>query len=167
VRARRRHLQGALDVLLPLHVAKVDGIDRPGILLGRGFVRRDRGVAMQMAHQAGQAGNRDHLQALHQRRLGGVRFGHIEGRQPPFLGGDGHGQHAGHAAHPAIQGQLPDQAGARQVGPHLLGGQEDADGDGQIVGRALLAQVGRGQVDRQPGAGMDQSRIDEGSPDAL
>ena len=62
-------------------------------------------------------------------------------------------------ANGAVQRQLTQEEAALQVGRHLLGQDQQRDGDGQIVGGAFLAQVGGGQVDGEPAAGIGQTGV--------
>ena len=62
-----------------------------------------------------------------------------------------HRQDARGVAHLAVQPQFAQDRRSRdQVGGHLLGRGQDRQGDGQVVGRAFLLQVGGGQADHDP-----------------
>ena len=68
----------------------------------------------------------------------------------------------------SVQGQLADhQAAIQGFGRDLLGGYQDAQSDGQIVGGTFFAHRGRGQVDRDTFARVDQSGILDGRLHAL
>ncbi len=49
----------------------------------------------------------------------------------------------------------------------LFAGQEDGHGDGQVVGRALFPEVGRGQVDPDAALGEGAAGVLDGGPDAF
>ena len=78
-----------------------------------------------------------------------------------------HGQHAGHGLQRAVERQLTEQRHRAAARPELVGGDEDADGDGQVVGRAVLAPIRRRQVDRDPAGRIDEAGIADGGPDPL
>ena len=95
--------------------------------------------------------------------------------QRSFVGRDGGQQKsalrelAGEAGHREGAPDRPGGAGEAEFprdepvvqagGLQLSGGDQDAEGDGQIVERALLAQVARGEVDRGPGAGSVEAAV--------
>jgi hypothetical protein len=61
-------------------------------------------------------------------------------------------------AHGAVERELADEERALDgLGPDLFRGDQHADGDGQVVGRPGLADVGRGQVDGDALAGKEQA----------
>ena len=70
-------------------------------------------------------------------------------------------------AHQPVEGELAQEQGARDVGRGLLGGEDDAHGDGQVVGRALLAQVGGGQVDGDALLGEVEAGVADGGAHPL
>jgi len=65
-------------------------------------------------------------------RLGGVRRRHDEagGAAPPHALGDG--QRPCHGADAAVEAKLADRRKAAAVGPHLSGGLEQRQGDGEV-----------------------------------
>jgi hypothetical protein len=68
----------------------------------------------------------------------------------------------------AVERQLPDHHGARQPRRrHAALGGEDGQGDRQVVGRARLAQVARGQVDGEPRRWQRVPDMLQGRPHAL
>ena len=139
-----------LDVLLAHDVGEVGGVDRLGLEGGLyiDFNRRERFHFGQMADELGQIAHRVNVDVGHQRRLGGILGGH-EHALDPFIAGHGRQrQHALGVAGRAVQRKLAEEERAvEQVVPHLRRGGQHADGDGQVIGRAFLAQIGRGQVD--------------------
>jgi len=62
----------------------------------------------------------------------------------PLLRHARHRQDAVDMAHAAIQTQFTQNQRVIQVARHLAGGGENANSDGQIIGRPLFAQIGRG-----------------------
>ena len=75
----------------------------------------------------------------------------------------GHGQDAGHGPDPPVECQFAhdDETVAVHEG-HLFGNGQQAERDGQVVGRPLLADVGRRQVDHQFTARNPESVGSEG-----
>ena len=55
----------------------------------------------------------------------------------------------------------------QQLVPDLRRGGQHADGDGQVVGRAFLAQIGRGQVDRDALDREREAAVLDGRVDAI
>ena len=63
------------------------------------------------------------------------------------MGGERRGQGSAHGPHVAGEREFADDVEHRQVRLHLARGRQDAQGDRQVVARAFLRQIGRGQVD--------------------
>jgi hypothetical protein len=119
----------------------------------------------QMGHQCRQAFHRDYLQPFHQGSLGGIGGGDT-GNIEALLPGQGHhGKDARCVPQAPIQGKLPQKDPARDIGLYLFRGQEDPQGHRQVVGGALLANVGRGQVDGNAPIGEDAARVPDSRPD--
>ena len=89
-------------------------------------------------------------EAFGQGRLRGAVRGDEEPLDPRRLSRQGHGQHPDHGAQGPGEGQLPHKGAVRVAPIQLAGGGQNAHEDGQVVDRAGLAQVGRGQVHRDP-----------------
>ena len=70
-------------------------------------------------------------------------------------------------AHRAVQREFAQEEAAFHIGRHLLGQDQQGDGDGQIIRGAFFAQVGRGQVDGQAAAGIAETGIVDRSAHAL
>ena len=83
---------------------------------------------------------------LHHRRFMAVGLGDDDLAEAVVPGRQHHGQHAADGLDRPVEGKLADDDGIRQRSLNLSRGRQQADGDGQVVGRALLAQVGGGQV---------------------
>jgi len=62
----------------------------------------------------------------------------------------------------AIQRELAHAKRPGEIGADLAAGHEDAECHGEIIGRALFAQVGRRQVDRDPRVGELAIRVADG-----
>ena len=113
--------------------------------------RDSRRLPAQQGDQLAEVPRRLHLVAADRRRFTGVLRRHD---QPPHLlaaGPGGDGQHAADRAESSVEGQLADEERARQrrrVDDARRG--EHPDGDRDVVGGAVLAQIGRRQVDRDP-----------------
>ena len=83
-------------------------------------------------------------------------------------GGD-HGDDARGVAHHAVQREL---AGHQRIlelrrGDDLVAGEEDAEGDRQVVGGSGLLEVGRRQVDRHPADREATAGVANGGADAV
>ena len=109
----------------------------------------------------------DHLHPVDEPGLGDGRGGHDD---PPEAAPGEHRDHrqdARHGAHLAAERQLADQRHAARSGADLLRAEQDADGHRQVERGTALAQVGRGEVDRDPARRMDESGIAQRPADAL
>ena len=158
--------QRPLDVLLALDVGKVrQGFRSAGRLPGRGG--GDGLPAGQMGEQLLDALHRVDLQALGQSGLRGVVRRDKEPLYPQRPGGQGHGQHAPHRAHLAGEAHLPHKGAPLQRGVQTAGGLQDAQQNGQVVHRALLAPVGGGEVDGDPGDREFAAHVADGGPHPL
>ncbi len=100
------------------------------------------------------------------RCLGQVGLGHEQRGTPGGAGGKGHGKSTPDRPQISLEADLADH---ERVGQPLAGklpaGDEDAQRDGQVEGRAVLADVGGGQIDsdaaeRELKAGVGQGRAD-------
>ena len=96
-----------------------------------------------------------------------VGLGHDDVGEALLIGEGDHRQHAVGVAQAAVEGQLAEEDGVRQVGGHLLGAEQDADGDGQVVGGSGFLEVGRGQVDDDALHRKDAAGVADGRPHAL
>ncbi len=165
-----RHLQGPLHVLLPLDVAEVHAL--PGHLrrlLGQavGANGSDGAVAAQVADELRQAGHGQDVHPADERRLSEVRLRHEDLLAALLAGQRDHRKDAVGVAHQPVERELAQEEGARDVGRGLPGGEDDAHGDGQVVGRPLLANVGGGQVDRDALLGELEPGVADGGAHPL
>jgi hypothetical protein len=149
VAAGRGDLEGALDRILSADVAEV-GIEAAFGAEQRTQVdlrRRDRLLATQKRDRIGESRHGDDLDALDHRRLACVRRRQQQAAQPPRAGGGSDRQGAAHRFHVPVGRELAEDGVVAQdrAGQRPVGGQ-DADGDRQIEGRPLLANVRRSEV---------------------
>ena len=136
-------------MFLAFDIFEIDRIDPllAGIEAQRILVARD---GLPLAQVGGQRRKRAHginVDPLDQGRLRRVAGRHKEPLVSPLGGHARHRQDAVDVAHAAIQAELAQNQRVVHVAKDLVGGGQDAHGDGQVVGRPLLAQVGRGEVD--------------------
>ena len=102
-------------------------------------------------HQAGhvvQAVRPDDVDARHELGLPEVPQRNADAAVPGVSQGRHHGQDPGHRHDAAVEGELPEQGPRATGGADLLRGEQDADGDGDVVGSTVLASIGGGQVHR-------------------
>src|SRR5207248_548839 len=92
--------------------------------------------------------DRDHLHLTDEGGFEGVDGGDGDGGDATLAGQGDHGQDAGGVAQGAVEAELAQKEVLGGVEGELLAGGEEGDGHGQVVAGAFLAQVGRGQVDR-------------------
>lgn len=78
--------------------------------------------------------------------------------------GEGAADGAGRAGEAEFAG---DQVVVEAGGLELFGGDEDADGDGQVVERAFFAEVAGRKIDGGAGAGDFKTAVAEGGDDAV
>ncbi|MCW0461863.1 hypothetical protein NB717_002931 [Xanthomonas sacchari] len=160
----RGDLQDAPRLRLAAHVAQV----------GKG--RGDRGrrggrgqglAAVEQAADFQQGACGVGLHVLRQRGLGAV-VGRDDQGAPSLGGGQCGRQHAVDRTQFAGQGQFAEEfVLAEHLRVKLAGGGEDAQRDRQVEAAALLGQVGRGQVDRDPPCRELVLRAEQGGADAV
>jgi hypothetical protein len=101
------------------------------------------------------------------RSLGGIFPGHEHARDGARPSVGGHGQHAAHWADATVQGQL---AHEERVLIHLRGdrarGRQDADGDGNVEGCPVLAQIRRRQIHRDATERVLETAVFDGAANA-
>ena len=167
----RGDLQAALDLLLTPDLGQVDPRAR-AVGLERGLVG-DVGAqgraAVQVAEQVAEAADRQDLHAADQRRLARVILRDEGAAHPTLTGERDHREDTVEVAHRAVEAELADdhRIVEARAGIELAGGQEDAEGDRQVVGGAALAQVGRGEVDGDVAVGEAGAGIAQGGAHAL
>lgn len=165
------HLDGAAEGVLALDLGEV-----PGGSVGRDMDRDNRGMG------DGRNGEFS-FEKTHGLIEGRHRIGFDALDEGGFVGGGGRKQDAAFAE---LFGEAGEGEGAphRAGGPgeaefagdevvvdcgrlHLLGGEQDAEGDGQVVERPLLAQVAGGEVDRGADARGLEAAVAERGHDAV
>ncbi len=105
---------------------------------------------------------------LHDGGLGDVVGGDDQPRALRLSGGEGDGQHTGDGTHGAVEGELAHgQELVHVVAGDLLGGGEDGEGDGEVEGGSLFADVRGGEVDGDAMGGKGEVGVADGRPDAL
>ena len=154
VPARCGDFQRALGAPLAAHVGKVirRHMRTHHLRVGHGLFRLDGPRAAQTVDRLLQMRNRQDLHALHAGGLLRV----VRGQQQPADAAaprrNRHGERAAHADHAARQRELAHRGGAVQrLGVQHAAGCQNRQRDGQVVGRALLFDVRRGEVDCQAG----------------
>ena len=172
VPARRRDFQPALGVLLPAHFGEVGAA---GILPnvgvdGRGRLRRDQFLADEMADEADERCDRIDRHARHERGLGGIVGGDDQRREAARLRRVGNRQHPINVAHAAVEREFPDDERGRDClvrNVDLHGGEQDAEGNRQVVRRPLLADVRRGEIDGDAPGGEAAAAVADGGAHPL
>ena len=153
VAARRRDFERALGALLPAHIRKV--ADHPPLAqqlgIGPGAQRLDLLSAAEVGNRVAQMRDRQDVQSLDAGGFRRVGSGQHDRAKPVLLRRNGHRQRAAHAHHAAGEGQLPHRRHAfhRLAGKPPHGG-KNSQRNRQIIRRAFLAHVRRGEVERQP-----------------
>ncbi len=119
-----------------------------------------------MADDRPKRGARDHFETLDKGRFVRVARGHedalvAEATQPPR--GD---EHAVHVADRPVEGQLADE-GAAVGRSHLEPRENYRHRHRKVEPRAVLAKLGRRQVDGEPAARELETAVDDRRPDAV
>ena len=145
------------------------GVGLPRHLFGEvGGQQRQGAGPGQMVHDLPKVVGGEHSDPVEQGGLGGG-FPREDDRTD--IGGQsrlGEGQSTPDRAKGPVEGQLPHaQDAVDPIEVDLLRSGEDAQGEGKVVGRALLAQAGRGQVDRDALSGPAVTEVLDGTLDAL
>ena len=150
VRSCRRDLERAQGLGLAADVAHVG---RGALARGRAR-RRGVGVhaALERADRLAEVSAGVHAEALHDGGLGGVLGRDDEGGGAAVPRADGEGEHAADGPEGGVERELSEErdlfeALARGLRGLLAGG-EDAERDGQVEVRAVLAEVGGREVER-------------------
>ncbi|KAF5031758.1 hypothetical protein DSECCO2_624440 [anaerobic digester metagenome] len=166
VRAGRRDLHRALGMGLSLDLGEVLG--KGGRVAGggerRGRARRKAFLAGKKAQHLAQVVGGVDREPGHGRGLVGVGAGDDKPFRPFAPGPRRQGQHARHGLELAGKGEFTaEKESVRGPGGHRLHGREQRERQGQVVARALLAHVGRREVDgdarrRQAQTGVSQRR---------
>ena len=131
--------------------------------------RRDGLDAPQSLHDlTGRCSGEDlHLAAAGLSGLGGVLRRDVERPHPAGGGFQCHRQHAGHGPQAAVQRQLTQKGGVLRRRFQLPGGRQHGQQQGQVVHRAGLADVCRGEVDGDAAVGPLEAQILQGRMNAV
>ena len=159
-------LQRPLHVLLPHDVGKVrQGTALPSRLpaglRGHGF------LSAEMCQQLRHVLHGVDLHAVGQGRLRRVVGGHEQLADAQPGGGQRHGQHARHRAQRAAETQLAQKGRVLRQRAYLLRRRQNAQQDGQVVHRALLAHTRRSQIHGDAADGELLPAVLHRRPDAL
>ena len=164
MRPRRRDFERAFGVRLPLYFREVHVVSRP-LLEQAGdvdFRVLQLGLAVQEICQLRQVRGTQNAQALHHTRLGKVFFGEHQRVEAGTPSGERHRQRSTHRPDRALQTQLAQDRDATQpLAGDLAGRRQDAEGDRQVEGGAVLADVGRGEIHRDALQGKRVAGIGE------
>ena len=131
--------------------------------------RRDGLDAPQSVHDlTGRCSGEDlHLAAAGLSGFGGVLRRDVERPHPAGGGFQCHRQHAGHGPQAAVQRQLTQKGGVLRRRFQLPGGRQHGQQQGQVVHRAGLADIGRGEVDGDAAVGPLEAQILQGRMNAV
>ena len=124
-------------------------------------------LAAQVRDRLGEVANRDRGDAGERSLPRGVRGAEQTlGAEPARAFGNR--QHAAHVAKASVERELPDRGGARERAPReLLRRGEQRERDRQVEAGALLAQLGRREIDRDPTRREVELRRGDPRPDTL
>ena len=164
-------LEGALDVLLALHIGKIvwenalslgelgAGIDHCGLQFN---------IAVEEFHHIDEVVHAIDVEVVDHRRLESVGTRQDEAVEVQLAGQNRHGQGALDGTQAAIEREFAHEHVAVQpFGVDFLVGGEDADGEWQVIGRALLLDVSGRHVHHDLLAGEVISRLLHGAAHAL
>jgi len=161
------HLQGSLRVLLAGDLGHVGEASLIGPQIRVSYGGPEAQLTLQVPQQAQEVGQAIYFQPVRQGSLFCVRLGNEEALVAVSPSHRGHGQHAVHVAQAAVEGELADEHGIGDVGQQLLRAHQQGHSDGQVVGGAFFAQVGRRQVQQYPAPGHAQTAVDQGGAHPL
>ena len=165
------HLKGPFHVFLAFHLAEVVG--KLSLGLGKLGARVDGGglqlgLPVEEGDDLLQRVETIHVEVVDDGRLHGIVARQDEAIEMQLARQYGHGQGALDGAQRAVEPEFAhDHVAVEQLGRHLLVAGQDAYGDGQVVGRALLLDVGRRHVDDHIFAREVKARLDDGAARAL
>ncbi len=151
----RGDLERTLDVFLPFDFGKVGGDEeRLGGVAAVGLIRLDETTTRQMVVKIRKRSDGIDFQAGDQSRFGRVGFGDEHPLESFFASGHCHGQDATCVPDNAIQRKFPNhQCAFDRLGREAPGKNDDAERNGQVVGRSFFADGSGGKVDDDAVAG--------------
>ena len=171
VGAGRGDLQAALGVRVPAHVREIEPVTVRGGRSAGAAVRtrrRDLALAVEVLDRVVQRGDGDDLDARDHAGLGRIRRRHEQRREALPARVQRDREHAAHRPDAAVERQLAHHERAIEPGRlHEAGGAEDADRHRQVEGRALLAELGRGEIYRDPIDRKLEAHVADRGPDAV
>jgi hypothetical protein len=150
VPARGGDLEGALRVLLALHLGEVHVVQGPLLEQPRHVHggRGELGSRIEEIRDLGERRRAEHPEPGHDARLGEVLARENQRLDPRGARGEGHRERPAHRPDRALQPQLPEHRHRVQaLLRDLLRGGEDAERDRQVERRAVLTNIGRCEVD--------------------
>ena len=119
----------------------------------------DSFLVTKMRRDLSQADDGDHLDALDQGGFVGVLSGYEHRLESLFSGHDDHGEDAVGVSKAAVEREFTqEQSGAGYLG-NLARAEQDAQGDGEVVGGSGLSDVGGSQVDGDASHGELAARV--------
>lgn len=164
------HLQSTLDVGLAAHFGEIevigDCLTEQGVDIGP--VRFQGGVVGQKIDQLAQCSDRKHRQVVHQAAFTSVLRRQDQAVNIPITGRHRHRQHTANRLDATVQGEFPhvEIALGPLDGDHPGGGQQ-TDRHRQVEGRAILADIGRRQVNGDPAVGKIVAGVFDSGFDAV
>ncbi len=112
---------------------------------------RQLGLAVEEIGQLGQGRGTQNAQILHHPRLRQVLLGEDQRLEAGAAGREGHRQRTAHGPDAPLQAQLTeDRHAVKPLAVDLAGRRQHPQGNRQVERGALLADVGRGEVHRDP-----------------
>jgi site-specific DNA recombinase len=171
VGAGRGDLQAALGVRVPAHVREIEPVAVRGGRSAEAAVRTCRGdltLTVEVLDRVVQCGDGDDLDARDHAGLGRVRRRYEQRREALPARVQRDREDAAHRPYATVERQLAHHE--RAIEPawlHEAGGAEDADRHRQVEGRALLAELGRGEIYRDPIDRKLEAHVADRGPDAV
>ncbi len=120
-----------------------------------------------MGDEPGQCAYGDNRDLADERGLKRVDGGDVDGGDAALAGKRDHGQDAGGMAQRAVEAELAEEEVPRRVERDLFARGQQRHRHRQVVARTFLAQISRGQVDRDPAHGELQAGVAYGRAHAL
>ena len=165
------HLKGALHILLATHLGEVvikAVLVRIKLLTGihnRGFQRI---LTIEEAYHLHDIVYAIHVKVVDHSSFAGILIGKDEPLIAQFARLDGNGQGTLDRHQIAIEPQFThDEIARKLVRSHHIARSQNAYSYGQIISRALLADIGRSHIDRYLIAGKLIASVEQGSADTL
>jgi len=127
---------------------------------------RDRVLPAQEPYRLAEGRHRMYGESVHERCLRRRGGRHDRPPDPRLVRGEGHRQRPPHRPQAPIERELAQEDRVRgRLRAHLAGGNEEGHRQGEVEPRSLLAEVGRGEVGRDPELGEGEARVADCGPD--